>query len=88
MLSVTAEGVQVSGEWGLGPVGLALDVDEGGDYLRQAREAEELGYSALWVLGGQLDTLDPLAGLVRATRKVAVAPGIIPLDRYGADEVG
>lgn len=77
----------MSGEWGLGPVGLALDVDEGGDYLRQAREAEELGYSALWVLGGQLDTLDPLAGLVRATRKVAVAPGIIPLDRYGADEV-
>ena len=65
----------MSGERGLGRFGLALDVDGGGDYLRQAVEAEDLGYSAVWVLGGQLDTLDPLAGLVRATREVAVAPG-------------
>ncbi|TDD79985.1 TIGR03620 family F420-dependent LLM class oxidoreductase [Saccharopolyspora karakumensis] len=77
----------MSGTWGLGRVGLALDVDGGDEYLRQAVEAEELGYGALWVLGGQLSTLDPLAGLVRATREVAVAPGIIPLDRFGADEV-
>lgn len=77
----------MSGEWGFGRVGVALDVDGDGDYLRQAAEAEALGYTALWVLGGQLDTLDPLAALVRATRTVAVAPGIIPLDRFGADEV-
>ena len=60
----------MSGERGLGRVGLALDVDGGGDYLRQAVEAEVLGYSAVWVLSGRLDTLDPLAGLVRATREV------------------
>lgn len=77
----------MSGERGFGQVGVALDVDGDGDYLRQAAEAEALGYAALWVLGGQLDTLDPLAELVRATRRVAVAPGIIPLDRFGADEV-
>ncbi|GAB3689436.1 TIGR03620 family F420-dependent LLM class oxidoreductase [Saccharopolyspora tripterygii] len=77
----------MSGERGFGRVGVALDVDGDGDYLRQAVEAEALGCSALWVLGGQLDTLDPLAELVRATRAVAVAPGIIPLDRFGTDEV-
>ncbi|GAA2352256.1 LLM class F420-dependent oxidoreductase [Saccharopolyspora halophila] len=71
----------------LGQVGIALSVSADGGHAQRAAEAERLGYSAVWVLGGQLSSLEPLAEMVRATRRVAVAPAIIPLDVYGADEV-
>jgi probable F420-dependent oxidoreductase len=73
------------GKLSLGPVGLALNVADG--YLADAAEAERLGYSALWLAGGQIDTLDRLADLVRATQTVPVASSIIPLDVYSSDLV-
>jgi probable F420-dependent oxidoreductase len=70
---------------GLGRHGVALDVTDELD--AQAAAAEELGYSALWVAGGQLRSLDPLLRLLRATSRVAVVPGIIPLDVHGPAEI-
>src|SRR4051794_40506149 len=71
----------------LGPVGISLDVDPAGAHLDAAAEIERLGYSTLWIPGGQLDRLDRITELVRATRRVTVVPGIIPVDVHPADAV-
>jgi probable F420-dependent oxidoreductase len=70
------------GKLGLGRVGIALSVTA--SYLAEAAEAEQLGYSAIWLPGGQLDQLSRLTDLLGATTAVPVAPAIIPLDRYQA----
>ena len=71
----------------LGPVGIALNVSADGTYLKDAAGLEELGYSTLWLPGGQIDTLDRIAAIVRATTAVPVASAIIPVDVYGPAEV-
>ncbi|TCK20599.1 TIGR03620 family F420-dependent LLM class oxidoreductase [Pseudonocardia endophytica] len=71
----------------LGPVGTDLTVRDDGSHLDHAAELEELGYGALWIAGGQIDALDRLAEVVRATRRIPVVPSIIPTGRYPADEV-
>jgi hypothetical protein len=53
------------GKLGLGPVGVALTVS--GTYLDEAAELERMGSSAVWLPGGQIDTLDRLADLAAAT---------------------
>lgn len=72
---------------GLGPVGMTVEVSADGRHLAEAAELEELGYSAIWLRGGQLDTLDRIAEVVRATTTVPVIPGIIPVDVYGPGDV-
>ncbi|MFD2796987.1 TIGR03620 family F420-dependent LLM class oxidoreductase [Promicromonospora vindobonensis] len=74
-------------ELDLGPLGLVLNVADDRAHLKEAAEAERLGFSTLWLAGGQLETLEPLVELLRATEKVAVAPGIIPLDLHGVADV-
>jgi probable F420-dependent oxidoreductase len=64
----------------LGPVGVALTVSDA--YLDQAAELERLGYSALWLPGGQIDDLSRLAEITRATTAVPVGSAIISLDIY------
>jgi probable F420-dependent oxidoreductase len=71
----------------LGQLGLVLNVADDRAHIEQAAEAERLGFSTLWLPGGQLETLEPLVELLRATEKVAVAPGIIPLDVHGTEDV-
>jgi probable F420-dependent oxidoreductase len=66
----------------LGPIGMALNVSADDTYLREAAEVEKLGYSAIWLPGGQIDSLDRIAKIVGATMSVPVIPGIIPLDVY------
>jgi probable F420-dependent oxidoreductase len=66
---------------GLGRYGVALTVSD--DLEEHARTVERWGYSAIWVAGGQLGTLDPLLRILRATTRVAVVPGIVPLDVHG-----
>jgi probable F420-dependent oxidoreductase len=66
----------------LGPVGMALNVSADDTYLREAAELEELGYSTIWLPGGQIDRLDRIAAIIRATTSVPVASGIIPVDVY------
>ncbi|MHA6630746.1 TIGR03620 family F420-dependent LLM class oxidoreductase [Pseudonocardia sichuanensis] len=70
---------------GLGRYGLALTVTD--SLEAQAAAAEELGYSAVWVAGGQLESLDPLLRILRATTRIAVIPGIIPLDLHGPADI-
>jgi probable F420-dependent oxidoreductase len=64
----------------LGRYGVSLTVTD--DLEAHAAAVERLGYSAIWVAGGQLATLDPLLRILRATTRVAVVPGIIPLDLH------
>lgn len=73
------------GALGVGPVGVALNVS--GSYLAEAAEAERLGYSAIWLPGGQLDELGRLADLVQATTAVPVGASIISPDVYPAEAV-
>jgi probable F420-dependent oxidoreductase len=66
----------------LGPVGVALNVSGDDRYLQEAAELEELGYRTIWLPGGQSDSLDRIAAIVRATKSVPVASAVIPLDVY------
>ena len=71
----------------LGPIGIALNVSADDTYLKEAAELEGLGYSTLYLPGGQIDTLDRIAAIVRATTSVPVASAIIPVDVYSPAEV-
>ncbi|QGK70730.1 TIGR03620 family F420-dependent LLM class oxidoreductase [Allosaccharopolyspora coralli] len=70
-----------------GPVGVALNVSDDDSYVAEAAELETLGYSSVWLPGGELDSLERLADLLAATRTVPVAPAIIPPDVYADDAV-
>jgi probable F420-dependent oxidoreductase len=72
---------------GLGPVGMTVQVSAGGRHRDEAAALEELGYSAIWLRGGQIDDLSRIAEVVRATTAVPVVPGIIPADVYAPGEV-
>lgn len=69
----------------LGRIGTSLDVTP--TYLQEAAELEGLGYSTLWIAGGQLHTLDPITDVIGATEHVPVASSIIPTGRYSAATV-
>ncbi|MBA3309882.1 MAG: LLM class F420-dependent oxidoreductase [Nocardioidaceae bacterium] len=71
----------------LGPIGVTLNYGDWEALLDAAPELEELGYSTIWVSGGQIDDLGRIADVVRATRKVPVATGIIPVDVFPSDAV-
>ncbi len=71
----------------LGPIGISLNVTPDDTYLAEAAEIEELGYSAIWLPGGQIDSLDRISQVIRATRTIRVAPGIIPTDVYAPSAV-
>ncbi|MFD0853905.1 hypothetical protein ACFQ07_16830, partial [Actinomadura adrarensis] len=67
----------------LGPIGVTLNVRDDGGHLDDAALLEDLGYSAIWIAGGQLATLDPLRDIVRATESIPVGSAIIPAWQYG-----
>ncbi len=71
----------------LGTIGTDLGIRDDGGHLSDAAELEELGYGALWIAGGQIDTLARISDVIRATRRIPVVPSIIPTAVYGADEV-
>lgn len=64
----------------VGSIGISLDVAADGSHLDDAAEAERLGYAAIWLPGGQIDSLDRIAELVRATTTIPVASGISARD--------
>ena len=66
----------------IGPVGIALNVSDDDSYLKQAAELEDLGYSAIWLPGGQIDRLDRLTAVIEATASIPVGSAIIPVDHY------
>ncbi|WP_214318791.1 TIGR03620 family F420-dependent LLM class oxidoreductase [Nonomuraea sediminis] len=69
----------------LGRIGVGLNVTD--TYLDDAAELERLGYSTIWLPGGQLRTLDPLGAVIGATERVTVASSIIPTGLYDASTV-
>jgi probable F420-dependent oxidoreductase len=71
----------------LGSVGAAVTPGDGDAFHAAATELETLGYSTLWLNGGQINDLGQVADLVRATRAIRVAPGIISVDRFAANAV-
>jgi probable F420-dependent oxidoreductase len=66
----------------IGPVGIALNVSADDSHLKQAAELEDLGYSTIWLPGGQIDRLDRLTAVIEATTSVPVGSAIIPVDHY------
>ena len=71
----------------LGRTGILLNIAADGRHLADAAELEGLGYSTIWLPGGQIDRLDRIAEVVQATTSMNVAPGIIPPDVYRPDAV-
>lgn len=71
----------------LGPVGMTVPVSAGGRHADEAAALEGLGYSAIWLRGGQIDSLSRIAEVVRSTTAVPVIPAIIPVGVYAPGEV-
>ncbi|WP_020666005.1 TIGR03620 family F420-dependent LLM class oxidoreductase [Amycolatopsis nigrescens] len=71
----------------LGQIGVTLNMRADGGHLEDAAMLENLGYSTLWIVGGQLSTLDPLREVIRATEAVPVGSAIIPARRYPSEDV-
>ncbi|MFI6604143.1 TIGR03620 family F420-dependent LLM class oxidoreductase [Nonomuraea sp. NPDC050536] len=69
----------------LGRIGVGLNVTD--TYLDDAAELERLGYSTIWLAGGQLRTLDPIGAVIGATERVSVASSVIPTGIYDAPTV-
>jgi probable F420-dependent oxidoreductase len=71
----------------LGSIGVSLNVTPDDAYLEQAGELERLGYSAIWLSGGQIDSLSRITKVVQATTSARVVTGILSPDVYDADAV-
>jgi probable F420-dependent oxidoreductase len=70
---------------GNGTTGLYVDVVGSGPVA--AVEFERLGYDAVWLAGGRIDTLDRIGELIDATGTVRVVPGIIALGVHDDDAI-
>jgi erythromycin esterase-like protein len=71
----------------LGQFGFAIDIEPDNTHLDASAEIEKLGFTALWIHGGQLDRLDRLANLAHATEHAVIASSIIAPDVYDAQAV-
>lgn len=73
----------------LAPIGVAaseLNTDPE-RAVTAAAELAELGYGTLWLAGGQGNNLPVIEKVVRGTRDIQVASGILSVDRIPAEEV-
>jgi probable F420-dependent oxidoreductase len=72
----------------LGRLGVALGPEDGPEFGAVLAELEQVGYDTIWLTGGPtMTSLSQIGAAVRATRRVPVATGIIPVVRFGADAV-
>lgn len=67
--------------------GVTLPVRDRADPAADAALVERLGYTTIWVPGGQLDTLDRFDELLGATATVSIGASIIPAEVYDAETV-
>jgi probable F420-dependent oxidoreductase len=70
----------------LGATGAVLSPAEEG-FAATAGALERLGYSTIWLTGGPMERLAQVADAVAATSTARIATGIIPVDRFGSDDV-
>ena len=70
-----------------GPFGFAVEREPDDAHLIAAADIEKLGFTTLWMAGGQLDRLERLDDLIRMTERVVVASSIISPDVYDAQAV-
>jgi probable F420-dependent oxidoreductase len=74
----------------LGPLGGAhsdLNSADPATAAAIATELEELGFSTLWMAGGQGNNLPQIDNVIRKTSRIGVASGILSVDRVPAAEV-
>jgi probable F420-dependent oxidoreductase len=71
----------------IGQVGFAVEVAEDGRHLHDVAELEELGYSAIWLPGGQIDRPDRVLELLDATASVVVGTAVLSAAVYGPERV-
>jgi probable F420-dependent oxidoreductase len=74
----------------LGPLGGAhsdLNSADAATAAAVATELEELGFSTLWMAGGQGNNLPQIGNVIRGTSRIGVASGILSVDRVPAAEV-
>jgi probable F420-dependent oxidoreductase len=84
--AVTADEAPVT-KLEVGSLGVALAPGDGDTFHAAVVELEKLGYATIWLTGGQLANLEQVADVVRATRRIPVATGIISVDRFDAAAV-
>jgi probable F420-dependent oxidoreductase len=65
----------------------AASVGDEADLVETAAELEELGYSTFWLPGRLPNNLAEVPAIVRGTRRITVATGIVSMDRVPAAEV-
>jgi probable F420-dependent oxidoreductase len=71
----------------LGAIGAAVGPGSGDAFVADVVELERLGYSTVWLTGGQTESLDQVAAAVHATERVRIATGIIGVTRFPAADV-
>jgi probable F420-dependent oxidoreductase len=71
----------------LGPLGVTLGRWDWSSSLDAAAELDELGYTSIWLSGGQLDRLGQMRELVRAAPRALVGNAIIAVDKFPAADV-
>ena len=69
------------------PFGFAVEREPDDAHLIAAADIEKLGFTTLWMAGGQLDRLERLDDLIRMTERAVVASSIISPDVYDAQAV-
>jgi probable F420-dependent oxidoreductase len=74
----------------LGPLGVASPAFGPADSAAAAEKAvelEEFGFSTLWLPGGQDNNLAIVPAVVKATKRITVGNGILPVDHVPAAEL-
>lgn len=71
----------------LGPVGAVLAPTDDGTLVESAVALEELGFPTIWLTGGPLTSLDQVSDVVRGTKRVTVATGILAVVLWPSEDV-
>ncbi|PSK89662.1 putative F420-dependent oxidoreductase [Murinocardiopsis flavida] len=71
----------------LGPIGASIEVNGRDGYAADAVALEKLGFSTIWLPGGQLATMDPITEILRATTRIGVGSAILAAEAFDAATV-
>lgn len=72
-------------DFDLGRLGIGVGFQEGPEFLLDLVEAEQSGFSTVWIAGGALPDLDAIGKVVRATSSIKVGSSIIAADRFNPE---